>query len=427
MGAVTDSLLRARLDTLPAEQLRRLAEPWCDAVSRAGGDAVRDTLSGQYADSLADAAARAADGVQGAAAGRVGAFTEEGLGMIVERWRRARDVFRDVDAATLFGPESSLSYGAQRDSAAVAEDMMLAAGNGSVDGVSGVLSAAGADSLRPAADSIAVAGDSLLFHDGAAAGADSLSAAVPAADGVGGVAASVSDAVTGGVDTAAVASWVADTVQNLLVAVVVFLYIFCLYRYFDDVKALLGSVFRRSVAPSERIIERRRSEIFYGFLGKLFLIGTCALGAIVSLWACRQPVWDGMPPYACAVLPFGAMAAFLSVVAVQYAVLAVAGGITRSWPTMATLLRIRLIYFVLSTVLVMPLLLVSQVDTGPACGVWLRAAAVAGAVAAALYARESITLFISKKISILHWFLYLCIVEIMPFTLLWQIIVRMGK
>lgn len=400
MGAVTDSLLRARLDTLPAEQLRRLAEPWCDAVSRAGGDAVRDTLSGQYADSLADAAARAADVVQGAAAGRVGAFTEEGLGMIVERWRRAREVFRDVDAATLFGPESSLSYGAQRDSAAVAEDMMLAAGNGSVDGASGVLSAAGADSL---------------------------SAAVPAADGVGGVAASVSDAVTGGVDTAAVASWVADTVQNLLVAVVVFLYIFCLYRYFDDVKALLGSVFRRSVAPSERIIERRRSEIFYGFLGKLFLIGVCALGTIVSLWAGRQPVWDGMPPYACAVLPFGAMAAFLSVVAVQYAVLAVAGGITRSWPTMATLLRIRLIYFVLSTVLVMPPMLVSQVDTGPAGGVWLRAAAVAGAVAAALYARESITLFISKKISILHWFLYLCIVEIMPFTLLWQIIVRMGK
>lgn len=400
MGAVTDSLLRARLDTLPAEQLRRLAEPWCDAVSRAGGDAVRDTLSGRYADSLADAAARAADGVQGAAAGRVGAFTEEGLGMIVERWRRARDVFRDVDAATLFGPESSLSYGAQRDSAAVAEDMMLAEGNGSVDGASGVLSAAGADSL---------------------------SAAVPAADGVGGVAASVSDAVTGGVDTAAVASWVADTVQNLLVAVVVFLYIFCLYRYFDDVKALLGSVFRRSVAPSERIIERRRSEIFYGFLGKLFLIGVCALGTIVSLWAGRQPVWDGMPPYACAVLPFGAMAAFLSVVAVQYAVLAVAGGITRSWPTMATLLRIRLIYFVLSTVLVMPPMLVSQVDTGLAGGVWLRAAAVAGAVAAALYARESITLFISKKISILHWFLYLCIVEIMPFTLLWQIIVRMGK
>lgn len=400
MGAVTDSLLRARLDTLPAEQLRRLAEPWCDAVSRAGGDAVRDTLSGQYADSLADAAVRAADGVQGAAAGRVGAFTEEGLGMIVERWRRARDVFRDVDAATLFGPESSLSYGAQRDSAAVAEDMMLAAGNGSVDGASGVLSAAGADSL---------------------------SAAVPAADGVGGVAASVSDAVTGGVDTAAVASWVADTVQNLLVAVVVFLYIFCLYRYFDDVKALLGSVFRRSVAPSERIIERRRSEIFYGFLGKLFLIGVCALGTIVSLWAGRQPVWDGMPPYACAVLPFGAMAAFLSVVVVQYAVLAVAGGITRSWPTMATLLRIRLIYFVLSTVLVMPPMLVSQVDTGLAGGVWLRAAAVAGAVAAALYARESITLFISKKISILHWFLYLCIVEIMPFTLLWQIIVRMGK
>ena len=165
---------------------------------------------------------------------------------------------------------------------------------------------------------------------------------------------------------------------------------------------------------------------FPDILGKLFLIGTCALGAIASLWAGRLPVWDAVPPYVHVALPFAVMISFLAVVVVQYAMLAVTGGITRSWPTMATLLRIRLIYFVLSTVLVMPLVLMWQLNAGASGGVWLRAACVAGVITVALYVRESVTLFISKKISILHWFLYLCTVEIMPVTLLWQIVVRMG-
>ena len=41
-----------------------------------------------------------------------------------------------------------------------------------------------------------------------------------------------------------------------------------------------------------------------------------------------------------------------------------------------------------------------------------------------LYLKESLNLFISKKISILHWFLYLCTVEIFPVSLLWLSLVR---
>lgn len=156
-------------------------------------------------------------------------------------------------------------------------------------------------------------------------GADTLS---------GGMLSGVGDAVreaVGGMSAAgdtAMAAALGDVVQNLLVAAVVFLYIFCLYRYFDDVEALFKSVFHRSVTLSERMLERRRSDIFYGFLGKLFLIGTYAVGAIVSLWAGGMPAVTEVSPYAHAVLPFAAMAAFVAVVAVQYAMLAVAGGVT---------------------------------------------------------------------------------------------------
>ena len=423
MVSQVDSLLRVRLDTLPAAELRRLAEPWCGRTEASDLTSAADTLTPPQ-------------GLYAAAQERVGAFTQEGLRAIAERWRHAREIFRDVDAATMFGDESSLSYGAQRDTVTLLSDRLSAA-DGPVQPASDMITHA-ADSLPVAGDSLSIAGDSLsLTGDSVFVAGDSLSGAADtvslAADTLSAGAAGAADghvaavvaAVTDG-NAATLAEMAGDVVQNLLVAVVVFLYFFCLYRYFDDVRALFGSVFRRSVAPSERMLERRRSEIFYGFLGKLFLIGTCTLGAIASLWADRTVAWEAVGPYARVALPFAAMAAFVAVVAVQYAMLAVAGGITRSWPMMAVLLRIRLIYFVLATVIVLPPVLMWQMNGGTGGEVWLRVACLAAAVAVVMYVRESVTLFNSKKISILHWILYLCIVEIMPFTLLWQIVVRMG-
>ena len=423
MVSQVDSLLRVRLDTLPAAELRRLAEPWCGRTEASDLTSAADTLTPPQ-------------GLYAAAQERVGAFTQEGLRAIAERWRHAREIFRDVDAATMFGDESSLSYGAQRDTMTLLSDRLSAA-DAPVQPASDMITHA-ADSLPVAGDSLSIAGDSLsLTGDSVFVAGDSLSGAADtvslAADTLSAGAAGAADghvaavvaAVTDG-NAATLAEMAGDVVQNLLVAVVVFLYFFCLYRYFDDVRALFGSVFRRSVAPSERMLERRRSEIFYGFLGKLFLIGTCTLGAIASLWADRTVAWEAVGPYARVALPFAAMAAFVAVVAVQYAMLAVAGGITRSWSMMAVLLRIRLIYFVLATVIVLPPVLMWQMNGGTGGEVWLRVACLAAAVAVVMYVRESVTLFNSKKISILHWILYLCIVEIMPFTLLWQIVVRMG-
>lgn len=423
MVSQVDSLLRVRLDTLPAAELRRLAEPWCGRTEASDITSAADTLTPPQ-------------GLYAAAQERVGAFTQEGLRAIAERWRHAREIFRDVDAATMFGDESSLSYGAQRDTVTLLSDRLSAA-DSPVQPASDIITHA-ADSLPVAGDSLSIAGDSLsLTGDSVFVAGDSLSGAADtvslAADTLSAGAAGAADghvaavvaAVTDG-NAATLAEMAGNVVQNLLVAVVVFLYFFCLYRYFDDVRALFGSVFRRSVAPSERMLERRRSEIFYGFLGKLFLIGTCTLGAIASLWADRTVAWEAVGPYARVALPFAAMAAFVAVVAVQYAMLAVAGGITRSWSMMAVLLRIRLIYFVLATVIVLPPVLMWQMNGGTGGEVWLRMACLAAAVAVVMYVRESVTLFNSKKISILHWILYLCIVEIMPFTLLWQIVVRMG-
>jgi len=57
-------------------------------------------------------------------------------------------------------------------------------------------------------------------------------------------------------------------------------------------------------------------------------------------------------------------------------------------------------------------------------GVWFCIIAVELAAAAALYLKETLNLFLSKKVSILHWFLYLCTVEVFPVSLLWLLAVR---
>jgi hypothetical protein len=70
-------------------------------------------------------------------------------------------------------------------------------------------------------------------------------------------------------------------------------------------------------------------------------------------------------------------------------------------------------------------LLIAITGQGQTYDVWLEIGCVAAAIALILFVRESIGFFISKKVSILHWILYLCTVEILPFTLLWQAAVRL--
>ena len=71
-------------------------------------------------------------------------------------------------------------------------------------------------------------------------------------------------------------------------------------------------------------------------------------------------------------------------------------------------------------------MLIALIGYGAGYQIWMNVGLVAIAATLLLYAKESIELFISKKVSILHWILYLCAVEILPFTLLWQGVVRLA-
>ena len=209
---------------------------------------------------------------------------------------------------------------------------------------------------------------------------------------------------------------------TVLIVAAVFFYGFCLYRYYDDIVALFSSVFGERILNSSRKGERLRSDIFYGSLGKLFMLGVGFVGLIAGVVCLRMGL--ALPDSVTFYMPLTAMAAFLVVVALQYVMLGVVGFVTSSLDGVASLMRIRLVYFVLATLIVAPVLLVSMMGQSAGYDLWFKAALVAAGVVSVLFIRESIKFFIHKKVSILHWILYLCTVEILPLTLLWQVVDR---
>ena len=275
---------------------------------------------------------------------------------IVEGWQRAREVYHDADVEAVMGGGSSLS-----------------------EGVVSVSDTVAMPSVEPMYDA------EVMLSRGAEWG---------------------------------LGAWT-DIVNNLFVALIFVYYLFCICRYFDDIKALLSSVFDTKIQHAGRAGERRRSDIFYGSLGKLFMMGTCFMGVLAALAIARAGV--GLPQQMMLYAPFAVMALYLGVVLIQYLFLSIIGFVTQSYGEVAALMRIRLTYFVLSTVMVAPIVLMALIGTGAGADVWLNVVCVATGVVGVLFVRESVGFFISKKVSILHWILYLCTVEILPLSILWQV------
>lgn len=369
----SDSLRLTGLDTLSERALRRLVQPWTGELRSI------DSLS------IEGDGARVAD--------------ESTFENIVDSWRRSRDAYIDSDAGSVMGQSSSLADGVTQLS-----DMVQPVADSLSVNVAGTGDIAGSVS-NVAIDSLAMSGNVVTEVADNTRYAEQLLEGVASFSGSGML-------------------WV-DVLLNLFIFGVVLGYMFCVYRYYDDVVALFSSVFSRSVISADRVGERRRSEIFYGFLGKLFLLGAAFVGVLAMLSIVGEHTMQvGLTQDVMMAVPLIAVAVFLVVIVFQYIELLIVGVVIRSLPEVFAIMRLRLTYFVFFTVIAAPILLISQMGQAESYEVWGSLGLVATFLSLMLYLRESLQFFISKKISILHWFLYLCTVEILPLTLLWQLVVR---
>lgn len=199
-----------------------------------------------------------------------------------------------------------------------------------------------------------------------------------------------------------------------------------LYRNIGDIRTLVGHI-SRDAASRQRLSEDPGSSGFSRFLHIVTAIGMLFLGVFaVKYGDALMPrlLTDTLSHGAVLAMSLLATLACTAIVACQAALVRIAGAVTVSQPFVSQLMLLRRTYFALAVIVTSPALLLFALCPRGTGNVWFTVITIELAMTAFLYLKESLNLFISKKISILHWFLYLCTVEIFPVSLLWLSLVR---
>lgn len=203
-------------------------------------------------------------------------------------------------------------------------------------------------------------------------------------------------------------------------------YAMLLYRNLGDMRLLLTRV-SRDRATGERLTEDPGGSGFSRFLNIATTIGMLFVGVMTVKYGDSL-----MPDYLIETLPQGAVLAlcllstlaFAGVAVFQLAAVRLTGAVTLTQPFVSQLVLLKRTYFTLGVIVTSPFLLLFALCPRGTGSAWFCIIVIGLLATVILYLKEVLNLFISKKVSILHWFLYLCIVEIFPFSLLWLLAAR---
>lgn len=155
----------------------------------------------------------------------------------------------------------------------------------------------------------------------------------------------------------------------------------------------------------------------------VYTIATIGMLLLAAL-AVRLFEQGGITSVATPTLLLATLGAVVVVLLFQQLLHLLIGHITLSRGLMRALMQSKLLIFGVTTLIATPLLLLT-LFTPPGEGMlWLYMLGVVTLGALFLFLKESFVLFLSQKISILHWFLYLCAVECFPISLIVLLVIR---
>ena len=197
-------------------------------------------------------------------------------------------------------------------------------------------------------------------------------------------------------------------------------YAMLLYRNLGDIRLLLTRV-SHDTATGKRLMEDPGGSGFSHFLNTATAIGVLFVGVMTVKYGdslIPDSLIETIPQGAVLALSLLATFACLCVGLFQRGVVRLAGAVTLSQPFVSQLILLKRTYFTLGVIVTIPALLLFALCPRGTGDVWFCIIVIELLATVFLYLRETLNLFLSKKISILHWILYLCIVEIFPISLL---------
>ena len=213
-----------------------------------------------------------------------------------------------------------------------------------------------------------------------------------------------------------------------LVLLLTLLFGLLLYRNPGDMRALVGRVaFERR--DSERTSDESGNAGFTRFLNIDLALGFLLAG-VTAVRLCDRPdiaqelLSMGNGSTLSLLLALGVGLLFLLVYLYGILLLRAVGGVTLTSGFTTQLIRIKRGYAALGAIILAPVILLFALSPLGSDTIWAGLLTAGWLITFLLYLRETFALFISKKVSILHWILYLCAVEIFPVTLLWLLVVR---
>lgn len=213
-----------------------------------------------------------------------------------------------------------------------------------------------------------------------------------------------------------------------LVLLLTLLFGLLLYRNPGDMRALVGRVaFERR--DSERTSDESGNAGFTRFLNIALALGFLLAG-VTAVRLCDRPdiaqelLSMGNGSTLSLLLALGVGLLFLLVYLYGILLLRAVGGVTLTSGFTTQLIRIKRGYAALGAIILAPVILLFALSPLGSDTIWAGLLTAGWLITFLLYLRETFALFISKKVSILLWILYLCALEIFPVTLLWLLVVR---
>lgn len=214
-----------------------------------------------------------------------------------------------------------------------------------------------------------------------------------------------------------------DPLYQLFLLLLVALYIRFIYRHIDDVRLLLARITADAVAREQQAFDDRNNAGFSRFLHATWTLGALFTG-IVALRFAEGPLTAPFGPRTALAASLGIGLGFALLSLLQFGALLSAGALTLTQPFVERLVHLRRTHFAAAFLGLIPVLSLYVLAPEPLRAYPLYVAVGVSVIMALFFLKESLGLFLSKKIPILHWFLYLCTVECLPISFIALMLVR---